>query len=119
MATVIAVRTGTAQGRETLEYTVNEVGGANSAQAEADYITPTFDGQVNTGQIVFEVGETEKAFTIPIINDMQTEGTETFAVGLQNPSSGTLGTPRTVLIDILDDDTLPTITVSAAEVNVS
>jgi glucose/arabinose dehydrogenase len=118
-ATVTAVRTGNTQERITLEYTTNEIGGAGAAKAGVDYTQPSLNGRANTGQIVFEIGETKKTFTIPIVNDKLIEGNETFAVGLQNPSSGSLGAPRTVLITIVDDDSPSTISVSEAAVNVS
>jgi glucose/arabinose dehydrogenase len=119
VATVIAVRTGDLSQSLTVEYTTNELGTTDSAQAGLDYTTPTFNGRPNTGQIVFGVGESEKAFTIPILNDALVEANETFAVGLQNPSAGTLGAPRTKLITIIDDENPNTIAVSSVALNVA
>jgi glucose/arabinose dehydrogenase len=118
-ATVTVTRTGNTQERMTLEYTTNEIGGAGAAQAGADYTQPSFDGRANTGQVVFEIGDTVRTFTVPIVNDSQEEGNESFAIGLQNPSSGSLGAPRTVLITIVDDDSPANISMSSAEVTVS
>ncbi len=118
-ATVTAVRTGSTQDRITFEFTTNEIGGAGSASANVDYIQPTFGGRANTGQVVFEVGESEKTFTIPIVNDTLAEGNESFAIGLQNPSSGSLGAPRTVLIHIVDNEGPSTITVAEPSLSVS
>jgi glucose/arabinose dehydrogenase len=118
-ATVTAVRTGNTQEQVTLEYTVNEVGGTEAATAGEDFTQPIFQGTTNTGQIVFDIGESEKTFTIPIVNDGLTEGTETFAVGIQNPSAGNLGAPRTVLLRIVDDDSPSTISMSDATITVS
>jgi len=117
-ARVTAVRTGSSQGRATLEYTTNEVGN-NSATAGQDYRTPTLGNRPNTGRVVFEDGETEKTFSIGIINDSRFESTESFAVGLQNPSTGSLGAPRTVLVNILDDDAPATLSFSDATVSTS
>ncbi|WP_088894367.1 DUF4347 domain-containing protein [Leptolyngbya ohadii] len=116
VATVRVVRTGDTQERVTVEYTTNEVG---SATAGVDWIQPTLEGRANTGEVVFEVGETEKFITIPIVNDFVSEGNETFAVGLQRPSAGTLGAPRTVLINVIDDDTPTTISVRDASIAIS
>jgi glucose/arabinose dehydrogenase len=118
-ATVTVVRTGSTQEQLTVEFTTNEIGGPSAASAGADYTQPNFNGRANTGQVVFEIGESEKTFTIPIIDDGLIEGNETFAIGLQNPSSGTLGAPRTVLITILDDDSPSTISISEPTLNVS
>ncbi|MBF2085060.1 DUF4347 domain-containing protein [Thermoleptolyngbya sp. C42_A2020_037] len=117
--TITAVRTGSTAERLTVEYTTNELGTANTATAGADYTQPVFDGRDNTGQIVFEVGESEATFTIPIVNDDAIESNETFAVGLQNTSSGSLGAPRTVLITIVDDDTPSTFAMTSAAIAVS
>ena len=114
-----AVRTGGSQGRATLEFTTNEVGNSDSATAGEDYRTPTSGGQANTGQIVFEDGETEKTFAVDIIDDNRFEGTESFSIGLQNPSTGTLGAPRTVLVNILDNDAPATLSLSDASITTS
>ncbi|MGK7906722.1 MAG: PQQ-dependent sugar dehydrogenase [Synechococcus sp.] len=118
-ATITAFRSGSTEERITLEYTTNNAGGIGSAEANVDYETPTFGGTANTGQIVFESGESEKSFTVPIINDTLGEVNEIFSVGIQNPSGGTLDAPRTVLIEILDDDAPTTISVNAASIAVS
>lgn len=119
VATVTVTRTGNSQGTATLEYTTNEVTGPDSATANSDYTTPTFDGRPNTGQVLFADGETEKTFTIPIVDDTRFEGNETFAVGLQNPSTGSLGAPRTQLITIVDNDAAPTVSFSEPTLNIS
>ncbi|WP_247476085.1 DUF4082 domain-containing protein [Bradyrhizobium sp. 169] len=108
-ATVTVVRSGDLQSQNTVEYTTNEIGTAGTATAGSDFIQPTFNGRTNTGQIVFGPGESTKSFTISIVNDQLTESNETFAVGLQNPGSGSLGAPRTVLVTIIDDDSPATI----------
>ncbi|MGY3411008.1 hypothetical protein ACVWZV_007121 [Bradyrhizobium sp. GM5.1] len=118
VATVTVGRSGDLQSQATVEYTTNEIGGAGSAQAGLDYIQPTFNGRANTGLIVFGPGESTKSFTIPIVNDQLVEGTETFAVGLQNPS-GSLGVPRTVLVSIVDDDSPASIAMADAAVSVA
>lgn len=118
VVTVTAVRTGEALVRATLEYTTNEVGGADAASADVDFTPPTLNGRDNTGEIVFEIGETEKTFTIPIIDDTLFEGNETFAVGIQNASNGSLGAPRTALITIVDDDAASTLSVTDTAISV-
>jgi glucose/arabinose dehydrogenase len=117
--TITAVRTGNTAERVTLEYTTNGVSGAGAAQADVDYATPSVNGRANTGQVVFEPGETEASFTIPILNDALIETNETFAVGIQNPGAGVLGAPRTVLVTLLDDDTPSTLAMSQPALTLS
>ncbi|WP_088889424.1 DUF4347 domain-containing protein [Leptolyngbya ohadii] len=116
-AIVTVARTGSASDRVTLEYTLNAIAGG--ATAGLDYIQPTFNGRANTGQVVFEVGETEKTFAVPIVEDGLLEGNETFSVGIQNPSSGSLSAPRTLLITIIDNDIANTVSVSSPAISVS
>jgi glucose/arabinose dehydrogenase len=105
VAQVLVRRTGNALTRETLEYVVTE----NSASIGDDFISPTSDGRENTGQAVFEVGEQTAYIRIPIVNDSAVEGTEALSVGLQKTSNGTLSFPRTVSINIIDNDGNPQI----------
>ncbi|HEV7890689.1 MAG TPA: NF038122 family metalloprotease [Pyrinomonadaceae bacterium] len=61
---------------------------------------------VSTSQMVtFNPGETSKTVNIQIIDDTQTEVTETVVMQLNNPSTGvTLGSPSTATLFITDDD---------------
>jgi glucose/arabinose dehydrogenase len=68
---------------------------------------------------VFGPGESTKSFTISIVNDQLVEASETFAVGIQNPGSGSLGVPRTVLVTIVDDDSAATISMADMAVSVA
>lgn len=116
--TITAIRSGSALASATLEYTTNEVGSSDTALADIDFITPTLNGRSNTGEITFGMGETVKTFTIPIIDDSLLEGNETFSVGIQNPSNGSLGAPRTTLVTIIDDDATSTLSVTDTAISV-
>ncbi|MDF0494637.1 DUF4082 domain-containing protein [Bradyrhizobium yuanmingense] len=118
-ATITVTRSGDLQSQNTVEYTTNEIGTANTATAGSDFIQPTFNGRTNTGQIVFAPGESTKSFTIPIVDDQLTEGNETFAIGLQNPGSGSLGAPRTALVTIVDDDSSASVAMADLVVSVA
>jgi hypothetical protein len=93
-------RTGNALTRETLEYVIAE----SSAISGVDFISPTVDGRENTGRVVFEVGKNTTFIRVPIVNDNIEETTEAFAVGLQKASNGVLAFPRTVNINIIDNE---------------
>ena len=71
------------------------------AFARCDYAT-----SVDT--IRFASGETQKSFTIPIIDDAHVEGGEAFSIKLSNAIGTTLGAQSTVSVNILDNDTTPT-----------
>ena len=91
-ATITVVRSEGSDGPASIDYTTVD----NSATAE-DY-TPT------SGTIAFLEGETSKTITVPIFNDTLSEGIEAFNVSLNNAVNATLGTKRTVLVTVVDND---------------
>lgn len=99
-ARIVARRTGNALTRETLEYVVT----GDSATPGADFTPPTIDDRQDTGQVVFEAGKRRAVIRVPIINDDIVEDTEIFSVALQASSNGSLSAPRTVKINIIDND---------------
>ena len=57
-----------------------------------------------TGSISFAAGETSKSFTVPITNDIDLEGNETFSLVLSGPLNAQLGGPASTVITIVDND---------------
>ena len=65
--------------------------------------------------IRFAEGETVKTFEIPIIDDSLVEGDETVRLFLKNPTGGPVrGEIKTAVLTIVDDESLPSITVGDA-----
>ena len=96
-----AERTGSIVAPATMEFTTNEIVG--SAIADVDYVRPS-TVNFNTGLISFAAGQQQQTFRVTVNNDTEVEASETFTVGIQNPSTGALGAPRTARILIVDDD---------------
>jgi hypothetical protein len=93
-ATIIVTRSGGSGGAFTVDYST----GGGTAQAGIDY-TPT------SGTLTFDLGETTKTFTIPILNDTLGEASETVFLSLSNPvGAAALGAPSTAVLTIVDDD---------------
>jgi hypothetical protein len=90
----------------TVNYVTGDAG-TDAATADADYTTTTgsvtFLGNTNApgGQ-----GETSKTISIPILDDAEVEGTETFGftISLPGGSTANLATPSSATITINDDD---------------
>src|SRR2546423_11959889 len=82
-----------ATGAATVDFTTAD----GTATAGQDY-------QAVSGTLSFSDGETFKIITIPIIDDLLSEGTETFLVTLSNPTGAALGLSA-VTVTIFDDDT--------------
>lgn len=68
---------------------------SNGATGNVDYVT-------STGTIVFTAGETSKTITIPIIDDILSEGSENFFVGLSGV--GGVATRGGATVTVVDDE---------------
>ncbi|HEX8130000.1 MAG TPA: DUF4214 domain-containing protein [Pyrinomonadaceae bacterium] len=108
-ATIIVTRAGNTSGAASVEYSTvdnpaavpcaaaHEGDGIGVAYARCDYATT-----VDT--LHFAPGETQKTFTIPVIDDAHAEGTEEFPIRLNQPSGGTLGFRSTAAVRLFDND---------------
>lgn len=81
-----------------------------TAVAGDDYTT-------KAGILTFPPQTTSQNIEIPILNDEQGEGPETFKLTLSNPEFATLGTPNETIVTIIDDDAPPSVTFSSATYN--
>ena len=61
------------------------------------------DYTIVVGHLVFAAGETEKTFQVLISDDGYTEGAESATLVLQNPANGTVGTPGSATLQIVDN----------------
>jgi len=98
-------RTGDTSGASTVEYTTSDTAGAhdcnlptNAASSRCDYLT-------TLGKLTFTAGETSKTVSIPIIDDVYAEGSETFTITLSNVTGATLGT-ATATLTITDNESV-------------
>ena len=88
------VRTGDLSGAATIEYGITP----NTATDGADYIG-------GSGTVTMAAGQDRVVVPVQIINDDESEPTETFTFSIINVDSGsTLLFPRTARVDILDDE---------------
>ena len=95
---------GSSQTPVTVQYSTSDTAGANqctvtngAASSRCDYLT-------NTGTLTFAPGQTTKTISIPIIDDVFAEGSETFTVTLGNVVSAGLGAPSTAIVTITDNE---------------
>ena len=72
-------------------------GGGGSAFARCDYAT-TFD------TLTFAPGESQKTFTVPLVDDGHVEQREFVSLRLFAPVGATLGTPSSAVLSITDND---------------
>ena len=87
----------TKTGNTAVSGTVHVATSNGTAIAPGDYTTVS-------GDLVFASNETTKQFTVTVINDSAFEGNETFNVTVSAPTNGTLGSPSSATVTIVDDD---------------
>lgn len=90
---VRVVRSGDLNGDLTVHYTTED----GTAEAGSDYIA-------TQGILHFRHGETEKSFSVQVIDDDVFEEDEHFYVRLTSPKRASLASPSTATVVILDDD---------------
>ncbi|MCC3635911.1 MAG: tandem-95 repeat protein, partial [Microcoleus sp. PH2017_37_MFU_D_B] len=124
VAVNISVKSAGAFNFSTANYTARENGTAatitvirTNTDVAADVSYSTSNGTANagndytaaSGRLNFAIGETQKTFTVPIIDDSLIEGDETVNLSLSLPSNGAiLGTNSTAILTILDYTPTPT-----------
>jgi hypothetical protein len=86
----------------SLAGSVNYGASAGSARAAVGGLG---DFELVSGSLQFSAGETSKTVLVPILNDSAYEGDQSFSFSLSNPlNGGTLGSPNSATVAILDDD---------------
>lgn len=127
--TLTVTRTGGTDGAVTVDYGVvaaglnikrpnvvvaSATGGAACLSGSGvDYVTPS-------GTLNFADGDSSKTINVTICDDQLFELTENFAVTLSNATGGaTIGTTSAGSVNILDDDTQPSLQFSAANFDVN
>ena len=107
----------------TATVTVDRLGG-NSSAVSVHYATSAGSATSGTdftsvsGTLSWAAGDlSSKTFTVPIKDDSLNEFNETITVALSAPSGGaTLGNQKTATVTILDDDPLPSVSISDVSV---
>jgi hypothetical protein len=103
-ATTMATFTATLDQPATTPFTVDWHTTDGGASAGYDYTQ-------SSGTLTFNAGDVSKTFSVPVLGDYDVEGDEGFWVILSHPSAVTVTDDSGIGL-IVDDDTVPTLTVS-------
>ncbi|MCU1264699.1 MAG: hypothetical protein JWM21_1017 [Acidobacteria bacterium] len=90
---ITATRTGDISGTSSADFAT----GNGTASQRTDYL-------VRNGTMTFTAGVTSKSFSVPIIDDVYVEPTETINLTLSSPVGAVLGSQNTAFINITDND---------------
>jgi hypothetical protein len=93
-ATITVQRTGATTPVVSANYTTSD----GTALAGVDY-------QATGGVLTFGSGQTSRTFTVPVVNDLLAEGSQTVNLTLSSPIGALLAPPSTAVLTIGDDDT--------------
>jgi len=97
-ATINVFRTNGSVGAVTVDFVAtNSTSGSTIATAVSDFT-------VTSGTLNFAAGETNKSFTVSILNDAEVENDETINLILTNPTGGASVSGATATLTIVDDD---------------
>ena len=103
--TLTVIRNGAVTGPISVHFATSN---GFSATAPGDYTA-------TSGDLTFAPNETNKQFTVPIVDDSVYEGNETFNVTLSNPTGGAaVRAPWTAQVSIQDNDPAPAVKFSSA-----
>ncbi len=108
---------GEGAGTKTVTVTLSA---ASSEQVTVDYATANGSAEAGTdytatsGTLTFPAGDTSKSFDVAIMDDARDEPDQTFLVNLAGPSHSLITDPQAT-ITIVDDDELPTISITDLE----
>ncbi len=97
-----------AAGAVTVDYATAD----GSAKSGADYVTAS-------GTLTFAAGVTEKTLSVTLKDDSIDEPNEDFTVRLSSPSGATLGSIKSTVVTITDNDPRPEVSLSSAAVRVA
>ncbi len=112
-------------GTPVTSITVNRTEGSSGAVSATVLLTngtAAAPDDYNSAPIVvsFADGETTKTVTIPIVNDYLLEGNETINLRLGNSTGGaTIGTQNAAVLNIVDNDFKPTLTLAIAPAQIN
>ncbi len=99
VAGVNAVSTVTLSAAATVATTVNYTTSGGTATNGTDYTN-------TSGTLTFAIGESSKTITVPVLDDLLAEGTETFNIVIADAVNAAIVTNTTV-VSILDNETAP------------
>ena len=97
------------EGQSSVTMTIDRVGGSDGFatvyySTESETASEGSDFVGTSGSLTFASGETRKFVTIPLLDDTEIEGTETFSFRLTGADGANLLAPRTSTINYGDND---------------
>jgi uncharacterized repeat protein (TIGR01451 family) len=104
---IAVTRTGDVASPATVDFGTFDTAGLAACGVVNGKASERCDYGSTAGTLRFAAGETSKSFAIPIINDANVEGNETFIVLLGPAVGAQFGATANITVTIIDNDTTP------------
>jgi hypothetical protein len=104
---IAVTRTGDVTSPATVDFGTFDTAGLAACGVFNGKASERCDYGSSAGTLRFAAGETSKSFVIPIVNDVNVEGNETFTVLLGGAVGAQFGSIATATVTIVDNDTTP------------
>src|SRR5215213_1154245 len=104
---IVVTREGDVAGPATVNFATTDTAGLQACSVVNGIASERCDYGSTVGTLRFAAGESSKSILIPIVNDVNVEGNETFTISLTDPIGAQLGSPKNVTVTITDNDTTP------------
>jgi hypothetical protein len=88
----------------TIDYATSDTSGLAECATVSGKASQRCDYTIAFGTLRFAAGESSKTVTIPVINDVYAEGSESFTFTLSHPSGTALGGQSAATLTITDND---------------
>jgi hypothetical protein len=104
---VVVTRTGDVASAAIVNFATADTAGLAACNVVNSKASERCDYGSTVGTLRYAAGETSKSFVIPIVNDVNVEGNETFTISLSSVLGAQLGSPVNITVTIADNDTTP------------
>jgi hypothetical protein len=102
--TLLVTRVGDTTSAATVDYATADTAGANNCNVVNGAASSRCDYLTTSGTLQFAAGEVSKTISVPIVDDVYAEGSESLTITLSNPTGTTLGSPATATLTITEND---------------
>jgi photosystem II stability/assembly factor-like uncharacterized protein len=97
-------RIGSTVSPATVEFITRDTAGLNNCNVFNGIASSRCDYATSIGSVRFEIGQTTKTISVPLVDDGFAEGPETFTVSVRNANGAGIGTPSRSIVTIADND---------------
>ena len=104
---IVVIRAGDVVNPATVNFATGDTAGLAACSVAAGKASERCDYGSTAGTLRFGPNETSKSFVIPIVNDANVEGNETFTITLTNAAGAQIFSPPTITVTLTDNDTAP------------